>query len=97
MTAEIIETKDMDIAELKSKSVGELHELADYTFAREHALVADFLRANGIPVLDLAPSFANETDPTTLWVAPDDAHPNARAHRLIANYTLDFIASGRGS
>ena len=75
----------------------ELHELADYTFAREHALVADFLRANGIPVLDLAPSFANETDPTTLWVAPDDAHPNARAHRLIANYTLDFIASGRGS
>ena len=75
----------------------ELHELVDYTFAREHALVADFLRANGIPVLDLAPSFANETDPTTLWVAPDDAHPNARAHGLIANYTLDFIASGRGS
>ena len=75
----------------------ELHELADYTFAREHALVADFLRANDIPVLDLAPSFANETDPTSLWVAPDDAHPNARAHGLIANYALDFIASGRGS
>jgi len=30
-------------------------------------------------------------------VAPDDAHPNARAHRMIAAHSADFIASGRGS
>jgi lysophospholipase L1-like esterase len=75
----------------------ELHRLVDYTFAREHALVSSFLRGNGIPVLDLAPSFANETDPTSLWVALDDAHPNAKAHRSIANYSADFIAAARGS
>jgi hypothetical protein len=70
----------------------ELHELVDYPFAREHALVADFLRANGIPVLDLAPLFRDQQQPQTLWVSRDDAHPNARAHRLIADYTLPFFA-----
>jgi len=47
--------------------------------------------------LDLAPLFAGEAEPTTLWVAPDDAHPNAHAHRMIAAHSADFIASGRGS
>jgi hypothetical protein len=71
----------------------ELHELASYPFAREHALVADFLRENGIETLDLAPAFADESDPRSLWVAPDDAHPNARAHRRIADASRAFIAS----
>jgi lysophospholipase L1-like esterase len=88
--------REHDIA-LQVVLLPELHELVDYTFAREHAQIADFLRASGIPVLDLAPSFANETNPTSLWVAADDAHPNARAHRLIANYSLDFIAAGQGA
>lgn len=69
----------------------ELHQLADYTFRKEHAIVTDFLRANEIPVLDLAPSFQGERQPQTLWVSLDDAHPNARAHGLIADYTLNFI------
>jgi lysophospholipase L1-like esterase len=75
----------------------ELHELVDYPFAREHAQVATFLRSNGVPALDLAPAFANEKDPTSLWVAPDDAHPNARAHEQIGLYSLAFIAGARGS
>jgi lysophospholipase L1-like esterase len=70
----------------------ELHELVDYTFHEEHESVMDFLRANGIRALDLAPAFANERDPHSLWVSLDDAHPNARAHRLIADYSLDFLA-----
>ena len=70
----------------------ELHELVDYTFRKEHAIVMDFLRANGIRALDLAPAFANEGDPHSLWVSLDDAHPNARAHRLIADYSLNFLA-----
>jgi len=52
----------------------------------------DFLRANGIRALDLAPAFANEGDTHSLWVSLDDAHPNARAHRLIADYSLNFLA-----
>ncbi len=75
----------------------ELHQLVDYPFSREHAMVADFLRANEIPVLDLAPMFRNEREPQTLWVSMDDAHPNARAHRLIADYTLGFIGETTGT
>jgi lysophospholipase L1-like esterase len=70
----------------------ELHELQDYPFAKEHGLITDFLRENEIPALDLAPSFHDERNPTTLWVAIDDAHPNAEAHRRIAEYSLEFIA-----
>jgi len=70
----------------------ELHHLVDYRFAREHALVTGVLDEIGVPVLDLAPYFRDEAEPQELWVALDDAHPNAGAHRLIANYTLDFIA-----
>lgn len=70
----------------------ELHELVDYTFRKEHEIVMSFLRANGIRALDLAPAFANERDPHSLWVSLDDAHPNARAHRLIADYSLNFLA-----
>ena len=31
------------------------------------------------------------------WVAPDDAHPNAEAHGLIAEYTLPFLLEDPGS
>jgi len=78
--------------DLKVVLLPELHELIDYTFADEHRRVTDFLRENDIPSLDLAPFFRDERDPQTLWVAMDDAHPNPRAHRLIAKYTLDFLA-----
>jgi lysophospholipase L1-like esterase len=75
----------------------ELHELVDYSFQREHEMISDFLSKNGIPHLDLAPFFRNEREPQSLWVARDDAHPNARAHRLIARYTLDFIREPGGA
>ncbi len=82
--------------DLKVVLLPELHELQDYTFAREHRLIGDFLRQNDIPVLDLAPLFQGESDPQSLWVSRDDAHPNARAHQLIATYTLDYLAEGLG-
>jgi lysophospholipase L1-like esterase len=72
----------------------ELHQLEDYPFAEEHARIAAFVREQGIPVLDLAPMFSGERQPQSLWVARDDAHPNARAHRLIAEYTLPFLGAG---
>jgi lysophospholipase L1-like esterase len=69
----------------------DFHQLADYPFAREHATIRAFLAAHDIPVLDLAPRFADQKDPTSLWVAPDDAHPNARGHALIAQYSFDTL------
>jgi lysophospholipase L1-like esterase len=72
----------------------ELHNLVEYPFAAEYAKVSDFLGANNIAVIDLTDSFAGYEDAVGLWVAPDDAHPNALAHKMIAEYSFDFIASG---
>ena len=87
--------RERDI-ELRVVLLPELHNLAEYPFEREHALVAGFLEEHEVPVLDLAPMFRSETEPRSLWVARDDAHPNARAHALIAQYSLPFLA-GAGS
>jgi hypothetical protein len=70
----------------------ELHELNEYAFAKEHAQVMKFLSEIGVPALNLAVPFRDQPDPSSLWVSRDDAHPNARAHRLISEYSLDFIA-----
>ena len=35
--------------------------------------------------------FRDVENPIDLWVSYDDAHPNARAHAMIARYTVDFI------
>lgn len=70
----------------------ELHGLSPYLFEAEYRTVRTFLTENGIQHMDLAPFFANETEPQRLWVARDDAHPNAYAHALIAQYTKEFVA-----
>jgi len=91
----LLELKRQSVArgfDLRVVLLPELHDLVDYTFRKEHGIVMDFLRANGIPALDLAPQFAKEHDPHSLWVSLDDAHPNARAHGLIADYSLNFLA-----
>ena len=51
-----------------------------------------FLQEQGIDVLDITPAFKDEDDPIKLWVALDDAHPNARAHKIIADASYDYIA-----
>ena len=75
----------------------ELHNLIEYPFKQQHELVTRFLNANGIETLDLAPGFSNQNNPYSLWVAMDDAHPNARAHRLIADHSEAFIKKGVSS
>jgi lysophospholipase L1-like esterase len=74
----------------------ELHELVDYPFKDVYSLVVSFLKENDIDVLDTTPAFENEVEPMKLWVARDDAHPNARAHKIIANSSIEFIAGRIG-
>ena len=69
----------------------ELHDPQNYPFAAEHAKLTDFLEQNGISHLDLAPAFEDVADPFSLWVALDDAHPNALAHRRIAEAALPLL------
>lgn len=70
----------------------ELHNLKNYPFKKEHTKLALFLESVGIDYLDISPRFEGYENPTELWVSLDDAHPNTIAHRLIAEYSLDFIA-----
>ena len=70
----------------------ELHDLRSPPFQREYALVEQFLNDEAIPVLDLTPYFAGVEDPLSLWVAEDDAHPNSEAHRMIADFSQQFIS-----
>ena len=82
--------------ELRVVILPELHDLAHYPFTEAHAKVARLLREENVPVLDLAPPLADQSDPHSLWVSLDDAHPNALAHRLIAERTLPFLAGDAG-
>ena len=78
---------------LKVVLLPELHDLVDYPFTEAHRKVAGVLRDENVPVLDLAPLFSDQRDPHSLWVSLDDAHPNAKAHRLIAERSLGFLRS----
>lgn len=79
---------------LRAVILPEFHDLVDYPFTEQHKLVLDVFRKNGVEVLDLAPKMVDQKDPYSLWVAKDDAHPNALAHRIIAGHSLDFIRAG---
>lgn len=73
----------------------ELHRIDPYLFAEEHTRVGEALKRLDISWKDLAPGFSGVREPMKLWVAADDAHPNAAAHRRIAELAFDFIAAGR--
>ena len=62
----------------------------DYPFEPEHRLVAEWCRANDIPVLDTRTAFAG-TPTEDLIVHPKDRHPNARAHTILGNAIADFL------
>lgn len=77
--------------------IPELHNLVDYPFAAEYAKVSSFLAENNISAIDLTDSFGDYENPVELWVATDDAHPNALAHRMIAEYSRSFLENGNFS
>ena len=67
-----------------------------YPFLGVHRAVLDFAAAEGILAVDLLPYFQDTEDLTTLWVSPDDAHPNAAGHRLIATGIVDALVEKVG-
>ena len=80
--------------ELQVVMIPELHDLVNYPFAAEYDKVRTFLEDNSIPVIDLTEQFDGYEDAVGLWVALDDAHPNALAHEMIAEYSRDFLSQG---
>ena len=79
---------------LRLMIIPELHSPGSaYPFRDVHEAVSAAARREGIPVVDLLPAFAG-ADPPSLWVSRGDAHPNARAHRIIADALYEEIARG---
>ena len=67
--------------------IPELHlqTAGDHPFADVRVQVMDAVAASAVPVLDLAPAF-DGLEPSSLWVSASDAHPNARAHEIMARH-----------
>jgi len=85
-------TCDANKIALRVVLLPELHDPAHYPFAAEHRKILAFLESAGIPAFDATPAFKDTADPHRLWVALDDAHPNAEAHAIIARAAERFIA-----
>ena len=65
--------------------IPELHQLRGaYPFADIHASLRRFVEDHKVEFVDLYPAFAGHDEPS-LWVSAEDAHPNAKGHRLIAD------------
>jgi len=71
----------------------ELHDVDNKIFNNEYSKVSAFLESAGIDYLNLATLFTGYDNPISLWVAMDDAHPNALAHRMIADNSFEFIVN----
>lgn len=66
----------------------------DYPFRDVHAEVASTCGRLGLPVLDLLPSFEGRDGPS-LWLEPDNAHPNVEGHAIAGEaIALFLIESG---
>lgn len=67
-------------------------ELKDYKGHQAHQAVLEFCESSGIAAVDLLPLFEN-TPTMSHWVNIMDSHPNAEAHRRVAEKLLPDIRS----
>ncbi len=65
----------------------------DYPFRYLHDGTARVCANKRVPFLDLLPVYSTIDDPTTLWVSPFDAHPNAQSNRIAADAILKSFRS----
>lgn len=63
---------------------------ADYPHRGKHQLVVSACEKLGIPALDLLPTFEGH-DPSILWAARTDHHPDAAAFRMAADAAADVL------
>jgi lysophospholipase L1-like esterase len=81
-----------DGAQLLVALLPELHEInGNYPFIAEHQKIKDALAPDDLPVLDLIDGLRGHGPESTLWVTPEDDHPNAKANKLIALQLRNWI------
>ena len=73
--------------------VPELSNLDDrYPFRSVHERVAALCQSLGIQTVDLLPAF-NGQDGPSLWVHPQDRHPNAQGHQIIEGALIEPVSA----
>lgn len=68
----------------------ELHQLDPYPFADIHEKLRALFEIRGRKVIDATEALKREK-PETLWNAMDDQHPNAKGHKIIAEYLFEKL------
>jgi len=81
-----------DGARLLVAILPELHRInGDYPFTVEHQKIKDLLGSRQVPVIDLIDGLRGHGPESSLWVTPEDPHPNGKANALIADQMLGWI------
>ena len=76
-------------------NIPEFHQFKDYPFPQVNSFLEnDVLVQTSVYYVDLLPYFINET-PEKLWVSPEDPHPNAEGHKIIARSLYKFMVVSR--
>jgi hypothetical protein len=91
---QLIRTCQMHGIEFRLLLLPELHQVDErYPFRFVHERVRAIAVGQGADVVDLDGAFRGH-EPRSLWVSPGDAHPNATAHRIIAEHLFAMMTSG---
>ena len=69
--------------------IPDLHNLKDYPFYYIHSYVKGLFGDSA--VLDLLPYFDEDIEPSLYWVSAEDAHHNAKAHKIIADGAYPIV------
>ena len=62
----------------------ELHDVKNYRLQKITDFIRDAAAEDKVPFVDLLP-YLRDHDSASLWVTPPDPHPNALAHKLLAD------------
>jgi lysophospholipase L1-like esterase len=81
-----------DGASLLVTILPELHEIDNgYPFTQQEQKIKDVLAANQVPEMDLIEGLRGHGPESSLWITPDDDHPNGKANSLIVDRMLPWV------
>ena len=96
--AQLADATKGDGAQLLVAILPELHEINErYPYEREEQKMEAVLAARQVPVMHLIEGLRGHGPESSLWVTPDDDHPNGKANALIAAQMLPWILTHAGA
>ena len=70
--------------------IPDVHDLVDYKFTFVHDIMRKFANENGYAYVDMLSAMTG-LRPQEIWAMPGDPHPNAFAHKLMADEIFPLI------